>query len=432
MATAAPPIQPVADFPDKLEFLFHPARYKVAYGGRGGAKSWGFARALLLLGVKDRMRILCARETMNSITDSVHKLLGDQVEALGIQGHYQVLKSTILGRNGTEIIFAGLRQNINNLKSYESVDICWVEEAQTVSKNSWDVLIPTIRKETSEIWISFNPDLPTDETYQRFVTSRPTGAVVVNIGWRDNPWFPEVLRREMADCRARSEADYNWIWEGLPRQTVEGAVYEKEFADIDKAGRITRVPYDKTKPVQTWWDIGDRYTSIWFTQSFPFEHRFTDYLHGEAWALADYLSALQGSDRIDGRKRGYVYSMHWLPHDATSPQLGTGKSIEEQMRQSGFAVSIVPRLTLAAGINAVRTIWPQCWFDGERCADGLQGLRHYRYAPDGQLGQQKREPLHDINSHPADAIRYAAVGIKFPPSPKPKSDKPRQYISAWS
>ena len=125
-----------AEFPEKLGFLFEPYRYKIAYGGRGGAKSWAFARALLLLGIQKPLRILCARETQRSITDSVHKLLSDQVAALGIESHYTIQNAAILGRNGTEIIFAGIRQNVHNIKSYESVDICWVEEAQTVSKHS--------------------------------------------------------------------------------------------------------------------------------------------------------------------------------------------------------------------------------------------------------------------------------------------------------
>src|SRR6185437_15618646 len=157
-----------ANFPEKLSYLFKPKRYKVAYGGRGGAKSWGFARALLILGAQKPLRILCTRETQKSIGDSVHKLLDDQIKLLGLEKFYEVQKSAIIGANGTEFIFAGIRQNVHNLKSYEACDICWVEEAQTVSKSSWDVLVPTIRKEGSEIWVSFNPDLETDETYQRF------------------------------------------------------------------------------------------------------------------------------------------------------------------------------------------------------------------------------------------------------------------------
>jgi len=413
-----------AEFPEKLDFLFEPHRYKIAYGGRGGAKSWGFARAILILGAQKPLRILCARETQKSITDSVHKLLSDQIVELGLERIYEIQQATIFGKNGTEIIFAGLRQNIMNLKSYESVDICWVEEAQTVSKHSWDVLIPTIRKDGSEIWASFNPELETDETWRRFVLSPPPTAKVVRITYRDNPWFPDVLRQEMEYCKANDPDAYEHIWEGTCIQTIEGAVYKEELRKVDKEGRVTRVPYDRAQPCQTFWDIGDRFTAIWIAQQFPFETRLIDYISGEGLALADYLKMLQ--------QREYVYSVHNLPHDATSPQLGTGKSIEEQMRGAGYKVKIVPRLSLAAGIIAVRQVLPNCWFDSEKCADGLMALRHYRWAPDGTMGQIKKQPLHDYFSHGSDAFRYCAVAIKHPEAPKEVQEVKKYYVSEWS
>jgi phage terminase large subunit len=146
-----------AEFPEKLACLFKPNRYKVLYGGRGGAKSWGIARALLIMASNKPLRILCARELQMSIRDSVHKLLSDQIETLQLSGFYEIQNSSIKGLNGSEFSFAGLRSNVAQIKSYEGVDICWVEEAQTVSKGSWNVLIPTIRKDGSEIWVSFNP-----------------------------------------------------------------------------------------------------------------------------------------------------------------------------------------------------------------------------------------------------------------------------------
>ena len=211
------------EFPSKLRCLFEPNRYKVLYGGRGGAKSWGIARALLVLGSKKPIRILCAREFMTSMKDSVHKLLSDQIDALGLGFFYEVTQANIRGKNGSEFSFVGLRNNVANVKSYEGVDICWVEEAQTVSKMSWDVLIPTIRKEESEIWVSFNPELETDETYQRFVYSPPETAIVQKINWNDNPWFPETLRLEKDSLKARDIEAYNTVWEGICRKTVDGA-----------------------------------------------------------------------------------------------------------------------------------------------------------------------------------------------------------------
>lgn len=398
-----------AEFPRKLQFLFQPARYKVAYGGRGAAKSWAFARALLILGAQRKLRILCARETQKSISDSVHQLLRSQVSALGLDAFYTVLKASIIGQNGTEFIFAGLRHNVDNLKSIEACDICWVEEAQSVSKASWATLIPTIRKEGSEIWVSFNPDLETDETYRQFVLSPPPGAVVAKVNYTDNPWFPKVLRDEMEHLKATDPAAYMHVWEGCCISVIEGAVYANELHELDASRRVCAVPYDPAYPVHTFWDLGyGDCTAIWFAQVVGFEYRLIDYLEDSRRNLAWYLQAMQ--------ERPYVYGTDYLPHDAQSRQLGSGKSIEELMQAAGRRVEIVPKLSVADGINAARTIFPLCWFDAERCADGLQALRHYRYGIVQSLGAPTREPLHDAASHGADAFRYFALGIKRPQS----------------
>ena len=413
-----------AQFPEKLQFLFQPKRYKVAYGGRGGAKSWGFARALLILGAQKPLRILCARETQKSIQDSVHKLLSDQVKALGLEEFYQVQKAAIIGANGTEFAFAGIRQNVGNMKSFEGCDICWVEEAQNVSKHSWSVLIPTIRKEGSEIWVSFNPELETDETYQRFVIRPYPGCEPVKINWSDNPWFPEVLRQEMEHLKAKDPDSYEHVYEGMCKQTVEGAIYKQELLAAEKEGRITRVPYDPIKPVHTFWDLGfGDNTSIWFAQSIGFEFRLIDFEQGSQQGLAYYLKRLQA--------RPYVYGTDYLPHDAKAHELGSGRSIEEQMRSSGRKVQVVKKLGIGDGIAAARAIFGRCWFDGERCADGIQALRHYRYESDEKLATFKKEPLHDWASHPADAFRYFAVAIREP-EPKPLPRVPQRRYSPWS
>lgn len=398
-----------ANFPEELRFLFEPARYKVAWGGRGAAKSWNFGRALLLQGGQRPLRILCARETQKSIADSVHQLLKSQIIELGLDKFYEVEKASIYAKNGTEFIFSGLKHNVDNLKSIEACDICWVEEAQSVSKSSWETLIPTIRKENSEIWVSFNPDLETDETYRKFVTSPPPGAIVKRLTFRDNPWFPEVLRREMEHLRETDYDAYMHVWEGCCISVIEGAVYANELHELDKSQRITRVPYDPAFPVNTYWDLGyGDCTAIWFSQVVGFEYRLIDYLEDSKRPLEHYLKLLQN--------RGYLYGTDWLPHDAQARQLGSGKSIEELMRAAGRRVEIVPRLSIADGINAARTIFPVCWFDSERCQDGLTALRHYRYGEVATLGSPTREPLHDAASHGSDSFRYFALGCKRPKS----------------
>ena len=395
------------EFPRRLGFLVaEQHRYKVLYGGRGGAKSWGIARALLLMGVTRPLRVLCARELQNSIQDSVHRLLADQIAAMGLQDEYEIQRSTIIGRNGTTFGFEGLRHNITSIKSYEAVDVCWVEEASTVSKASWDVLIPTIRKPGSEIWISFNPELDSDETYKRFVLEPPASAKVVKIGWQDNPWFPAVLALERDDLKARDHDAYLTVWEGHCRQTLDGAIYAAEIRKATEEKRITRVPYDASKPVHTFWDIGwSDSTSIWFAQQIGYEYRLIDFVQDQQKTIPHYLQILQ--------QRGYVYGTDYLPHDAQSKTIiSGGRSMQQMMQEAGRKVDIVPNTGVAEGINAARTLFNQCVFDEQKCADGLQALRRYRYDVDHETGQWSKKPLHDSNSHAADAFRYFALSIR--------------------
>lgn len=392
-------------FPTKLKFLFFPKRYKVAYGGRGGAKSWGFARALLIKGTEQPLRILCARELQKSIKDSVHKLLADQIKELNLHNFYEVQQAKIEGKNGTQFFFEGLRHSVTNIKSYEGVDIVWVEEAQTVSKSSWSTLIPTIRKDDSEIWVSFNPELEEDETYQRFVLNAPKNAEVVKINWDDNPWFPSVLQEEMDELKERDYDAYLNVWEGHCRESLEGAIYANQLREAKQEDRITRVPYDTTKPVDVYWDLGwSDFTTMWFIQSVGMEIRAIDYYQNQLQPLNHYLKVLS--------EKPYHYKTMHLPHDARAKQLGTGKSIEELVGKDGHNVSIVPGLTVIDGINAARMMFNRVWFDREKCADGLQALRHYRFEVDRDTGRFGPKPLHDWASHGADGFRYIAVGIK--------------------
>jgi hypothetical protein len=211
-----------------MECLRGASRYKAIYGGRGSAKSWSVARALLLRGARKPLRILCAREFQNSLAESVHQLLADQVAELGLADIYTIRKGAITGSNGTEFVFAGLKHHISKIKSFEGVDIVWVEEGQTVSKHSFDVLIPTIRRPGSEIWVTFNPDLEEDDAWQRFVVSPLPGSIVQEVNWNDNPWFPDELRLEKDHLKSRDLDAYYNVWEGRCRSHVSGALWTKE------------------------------------------------------------------------------------------------------------------------------------------------------------------------------------------------------------
>lgn len=215
--------------PQALAGLMKPARYKVTYGGRGGGKSFTIASWLDIYGVKRPIRVLCAREYQVSIRDSVHRLLADRIAALGLSQFYTVTQTSIIGTNGTEFIFKGLHHNAQEIKSMEGVDICWVEEASSVSAESWDVLIPTIRKPGSEIWLSFNPLSPDDATWTRFVKNPPPGAWVQKVLYSDNPWFPAVLDEERRHLQEIDPELYQHIWLGEPRTISDAQVFKGRY-----------------------------------------------------------------------------------------------------------------------------------------------------------------------------------------------------------
>lgn len=210
------------------EFL-NPHRYKIAYGGRGSGKSWTAADLLVLMAYQRPLRILCARELQLSISESVHRLIADSIERRGLSSFYTVEKATIYGPNGSQFLFAGIKNNVTKIKSMEGIDICWVEEAEAVSAHSWNVLIPTIRKEGSEIWATFNPGNILDETYQRFVVSPPPDAYVVKVNYNDNPWFPPVLRREMEAMRETDPELARHVWDGEPVADSALAIIKPEW-----------------------------------------------------------------------------------------------------------------------------------------------------------------------------------------------------------
>ena len=429
------PVSVSADFPEKLQFLFEPHSNKVIYGGRNGTKSWGVARALVALGSQRKLRILCARETQQSIRESVHQLIEEQIKALNLSASYTVQQATILGKNGTEFIFAGLRNlSVAQIKSLEGVDILWVEEAAVVSKTSWDTILPTIRKDSAEVWITFNPELSTDDTYKRWVLNPPPSTIVCKTSYRDNNWLSERSKVDIEHMRATDPSGFAHIYEGECKSNIEGAVFGEEIKRATEEGRICQVPYNRTRPVDTAWDLGfGDLNTIWFVQAYDGFYNFIDYHQGSGLTIADYLIVLQN--------KGYVYGNDWLPHDCVDTIIhrklsgSTDKtmSIEQMMRQAGRKVRVVPKLFINDRINAARTIFSQCRFDATKCADGIQALRHYQWGPkDEKTGLSKAAPLHNIYSHGADGFQSAAVGIKQPKIDAPANQNRRDYDIEYS
>jgi phage terminase large subunit len=416
----------LAEFPKKLKPLFQPYRYKVAYGGRGATKSWGFARALLILGAQKKLRILCTREVQKSIKDSVHSLLSDQIQSLDFGSLYDVLQTEIRGKNGTEFLFAGLStQTIESIKSYEGIDIVWVEEARAVSKRSWSILIPTIRKEGSEIWVSFNPELDTDETYVRFVVSPPPGSWVEKLTWRDNPWFSDTLRAEMEHLKKVDFESYENVWEGKCRSAVEGAIYRRELEQLVEQKRIRNVPYDPMLKVHTIWDLGwNDQTTIIFVQRVSGEVRIIDYYERSHTTYAEDVQMLES--------KGYRYGQDWLPHDGRAQtKAANGKSPEEILKALGRRVEIVALHDVEQGIKAARQIFPRCYFDQEKTVRLVDCLKRYRRRIN-QTTQEPEAPLHDEHSHGADAFRGLGMIVdKLKNDDNPAWNKPINYTQKF-
>ncbi len=236
--------------PEKTVFLLQEkSRYKVLYGGRGSGKSVNVALCLIIIAIKRKVRILCTRQIQISIKDSVHKLLKDLIYQYGFESYFEITNETIRGVNGSEFIFKGLKSSIADIKSMQGIDYCWVEEAESVTAESWDVLIPTIREEGSEIWITFNPNMKSDETYQRFVVDPPKDCITVKLNYYDNPFFPEVLKNTMEACKELNFPKYEHIWLGIPnteagnlikmsyfkRYNISPAVFEGLYIICDTA-----------------------------------------------------------------------------------------------------------------------------------------------------------------------------------------------------
>lgn len=401
--------------PDKFGVLFQPFRFKVFYGGRGGAKSRSFARVLLLMAAEKPLRILCAREVQKSIRDSVKRLLDDEIKRLGLAHKFYSTDTEIRGTNGSLFIFAGLRQhNAESIKSYEGINIVWIEEAETVSERSMDLLIPTIREEGSEIWISYNPERINGAVHKKFVINEPPPrSVVVKVGWEDNPWFPDVLREEMEQCRANDPEKYAHIWGGEAVLVAKGSYYGRCLQKAEEDGRITPLLVEPTLLVHTAWDLGMAdSTAIWFFQhmasgpSKAGEYRIVDYYEASGEGLAHYASVLE--------QKKYNYGKHIAPHDIKVRELGSGKSRYEKAEELGIRFDIAPNIPVMDGIEAVRDVIDAAWFDKKRCGTGLECLWGYQREWDDVNACFKSTPKHDWTSHGADALRYLAVGFRPP------------------
>lgn len=393
-------------FPEKAGILFQPARFKVLYGGRDSAKSWSIARALLLEGAEQPLPIGCFREMQKSIKDSVHQLLSNQVEELGLTRFYEILRDEIRGENGTYFRYAGLStQTRDSMKSWEGLKRAWVEEAQSVSKRSWEILEPTIRTPGSEIWVSFNPDMDTDATYQMFVVSPSPEVVSVKMNWQDNPWRSQVLDAARERMQRNAPDDYSHIYEGNCRPAVEGAIYYNEVSALRSSGRLGNVPYDPMLRVHVIVDLGfNDYMALILVQRLGSEIRVIRYIEDRMRDIPSYSQELCDLRLNFGR----IY----LPHDGKAKTLTSannphGSSAEKQFQKLGWRVEIVDNLEIEQGIRKTREVFPRVIVDRGNAVELVNRLGRYRRRVNSE--GQASTPMHDDQSHGSDGFRYLAL-----------------------
>jgi phage terminase large subunit len=370
-------------------------------------KSWNVARILVHLAHHTPLRVVCAREFQNSIDESVHKLLADQIRYFGLP--FTIDKYRIYNDIGSEFIFKGLsKQDAAAIKSLEAADILWVEEAQNVSDASWENSIPTIRKDGSEIWVTFNPNLETDATYRRFVLNPPPGADIAEVNFNDNPWFPDVLEQERLLLKQTDPVAYRHVWLGKPKTFSEGSYFRRELEYLTNEGRICSVPYDPSKPVWVWFDIAHAASgksdphACWFTQA-----------DGSGFNVIDYWEDNNSSwieiarDVLPGKK--YTYASIDMPHDAGRVNSQTKQTDADVLRGFGYKVNVRERTkSLEADMTAVRQVLPKCRFDAEKCKTGLAALRNHRQELDEKSGLWSFK--HDWTSHAVSGFRSFALG----------------------
>jgi phage terminase large subunit len=426
-------------FPAKTAFLFEPHPYKVIYGGRGKSASWSFARALLILGRRRKLFIVCAREIQRSIQESVHKLIADQITELQYDDFYDVQKAVIVGKNGTKFAFVGIRNNVNSIKSMEAIDIFAAFEADGVSFNSWEKVLPTVRRDPpygpfdkgSEVWVEFNPELDTDETYKRWVLDPPPGCVSTEMSYKDNPFFPDILRAQMEAARDKDEDNYRTVWEGKTRKTLEGAIFAKEIATAIEERRISpNIKLDRSKPCTISFDLGDKdMCCFWVWQQIGMEHNAVYFYGNTGFGMDHYL------DEIEKLKIKVKYIL--LPHDAGQAHQAArgnpfGNTIKKQVQAiHPEKVRDVPRVSIINRINATRSLFPRINMAEGPTSDGLMLLTRYRFKVNDR-GQRSQKPDHD-DSDPADAFTYYAVWLREGSEElAPQRDEERVYAEAHS
>jgi len=421
------------ELPPKLVRLFSgEARYRIAYGGRGSGKTRGFALMTAVKAYQFAQQgtsgvVLCGREHLNSLDESSMEEIKQSIRSTPwLLPHFEIGEKFIRTRDHrVSYVFAGLRHNLDSIKSKSRILLAWVDEAEAVSDKAWLKLIPTVREEGSEIWISYNPERETSATHKRFREDPPEDSVAAEVNWRDNPWFPKVLEQERIEDKKKRPDQYDHIWEGDFVSVVEGAYYADLLTQARLDGRIGKVMPDPYLPYRIFIDIGgtgaksDAF-AMWIAQFVSREIRVLDYYEAVGQPVGTHLAWL--------RAKGYdeKAASVWLPHDGATHDRVHDVSYESAFRGVGYKTTVVPNQgkgAASARIEALRRLFPMIWFNESTTKGGRDALGWYHEKIDERRGIGLG-PEHDFSSHGSDAAGLMAVAYEPPRGGEKESFEP--------
>lgn len=393
--------------------LLQPSRYKGIWGGRGSGKSHFYAGAGIEKALMTRgCRIMCIREVQKSLKDSAKKLIEDKLQEFGLgEGDgFKVFNDVIETPGDGLMTFEGMKDHTaDSIKSKEGFDVAWVEEAQSLSMRSLTLLRPTMRKDGSELWFSWNPERPTDAVDMLLRSSvTPSDVTVLRANWSDNPWFPKVLEQERQDCLAQEPERYGHIWEGEYATVLEGAYFARHLIDAQAQGRICPLHRDPLMKVYAFWDIGGTSkksdaTAIWIAQFTGDDVKILDYYEAVGQPFEAHVHWLKGN--------GWTDAVCVLPHDGARHDVVYAATPEGYLSKAGFLTETVRNQGAGAAlqrIEAVRRLFPRIKFHAEKTKPGREALGWYH----SRIDEKRRYdlgPEHDWSSHAADAFGLLAV-----------------------
>ena len=405
------------ELPPKLIPVFQgSARLRAAWGGRGSGKTRSFSLMSAVEGYRYGNagisgQILCGREHLNSLEESSLEEVKAAIRSVDwLDDYYEIGERYIRSKDGRiKYVFAGLRHNLDSIKSKAKLLLAWIDEAEGVSEEAWRKLMPTVREEGSEVWVTWNPESKDSATHKRLRLEAPDNSRIVKVNWSDNPWFPKVLEQERQEDLKRRPDTYGHVWEGDFLEYPEGSFFLREINKAKDEGRICKIPVVASHPCMTFWDIGSSDgCAVWVVQQIGnLEYRCIHFY--QAWN-EPYSHAVKWLQSLD-----LVFESHYLPHDADHKRQGElkNKSPKDMLKQlmPGGSWRIVPRIQeLLWGIQQTADMLDAyIWIDEEKCAAGLEHLKAYRRKWSNSEGRWSHIPdKSEGHSEAADALRQMA------------------------